>query len=87
MVEKWPILDQNHGLAPFGKMSVFLLFELLLFITLKVVSSFENIIKHIFMAYIAKQNMAEKWPLLDQNHGLITLEKCQYFVFLNLFFK
>ena len=53
-------------ISPFGKMSVFLLFELLLFITLKVVSSFENIIKHIFMAYIAKQNMAEKWPLLDQ---------------------
>ena len=77
----------NFGPKPwislFGKMSVFLLFELLVFITLKVVSSFENIIKHIFPAYITKQSMAEKRPILDQNHALTPLEKCQYFDFLN----
>ena len=28
----------------------------------------------------------EKWPFLDQNHGLAPLEKCQFFDFLNFFF-
>ena len=28
----------------------------------------------------------EKRPLLDQNHGLTPLEKCQFFDFLNLMF-
>ena len=28
----------------------------------------------------------EKWPFLDQNHGLTPLEKCQFLDFLNLFF-
>ena len=28
----------------------------------------------------------EKWPFLDQNHGLTPLEKCQFFDFLNFFF-
>ena len=37
--------------------------------------SFYNIVKHIFLVYIAlKQNM-EKWPIFDQNHGLTPLEK------------
>ena len=53
-------------------MSVFLLFELLLFITWKVVSFVENIIKQIFLAHIAKQNMAEKWPILAKTmHQLL----------------
>ena len=30
--EKWPFLDQNHALTPFGKMSIVRLFELLVFI-------------------------------------------------------
>ena len=28
----------------------------------------------------------EKWPFFDQNHGLIPLEKSQFFEFLNSFF-
>ena len=31
-LEKWPFLDQKHGLTPLEKMSVFRLFELLVFI-------------------------------------------------------
>ena len=27
--------------------------------------------------------MLEKWPLLDENHALTLLEKCQFFEFLN----
>ena len=28
----------------------------------------------------------EKWPFLDQNHGLTPFEKCQFFDFLDVFF-
>ena len=38
---------------PFGKMSVFPLFELFVFIGYKGVSSFWNIVKDVFLAYIA----------------------------------
>ena len=37
------------------------------------------------MLYCLKKKV-EKWSFLDQNHGLICLEKCQFFDFLNLFF-
>ena len=47
------------GLKPwvnsFGKMSIFRLFELLVFVALKGVFSFQNIVKVIFLAYIAKK--------------------------------
>ena len=33
-----------------------------------------------------KINKLEKWPFLDQNHGLTPLEKCQFFDFLNFLF-
>ena len=32
-------------------------------------------------AYIAFKKKLEKWPFLDQNHGLTPLEKCQFFDF------
>ena len=66
---------------PFRKMSIFLLFKLLVFIAQKGVYSFQNIVKDIFLAYIAKKKKLEKWPFLDQNHGLTPLEKCQFFDF------
>ena len=28
----------------------------------------------------------EKWPIFDQNHGLTSLKKSQFFDFFNLFF-
>ena len=39
-LEKWPFLDQNHGLTPLEKWQFFWLFELLLFIAKKAVFSF-----------------------------------------------
>ena len=117
----------NH----FGKMSKFLLFELLVFIFQKGVFPFQNIIiKEIFLAYIAKKKKLEKcpflifssfkiscfytiekrfsvleyhkryfsgvyslnkkklekWPFLDQKHGLTPFKKCYFFVFLNFLF-
>ena len=71
---------------PFGQRSVFRLFKLFVFIAYDVVFSFQNIIKHNFLFYIAKQKTLEKSPILDQNHGLTFLEKDQFFDFLNFFF-
>ena len=70
---------------PFGKMSIFRLCELLVFIAQKCVFSLQNKVKDIFLAYIGKKKL-EKWPHLDQHHGLTHLEKCQFFDFLNFLF-
>ena len=69
-----------------GKMSNFRLFELLVFIALKGVFSFLNIVEHIFLAYIAFKKNWKKLPFLDQNHELTPSEKCQFFDFLNVLF-
>ena len=71
---------------PFAKMSVFRLFELPFFIVQKGGFSFQNIVKDIFLAYIAQKKKLEKGPFFDQNHGLTPLEKCQFFDFLNFLF-
>ena len=68
------------------QMSIFRLFELLVFIGKKGVISLKNIVKNIFLAYIAWKKKLEKWPFLDQNHELTPLEKCQFFDFLNFLF-
>ena len=73
----------NH----FGKMSIFRLFGLLVFIAQKGVLSFQNIMKDNFLAYITyKKNKLEKLPFLDENHELTPLEKCQFFDFLDFLF-
>ena len=70
-----------------GKMSVFRLFEVLVLKAYKGVSSFQNIVKDIFLAYIdLKKKSFKKYSCLDPNHGLTPLEKCQFFDFLNFFF-
>ena len=72
---------------PVEKMSIFRLFELLISIPQKAVFSFQNIVKRPFPGlYCLRKKKGEKWPFLDQNHGLTTLEKCQFFDFLNFLF-
>ena len=80
------IFGPKPWVNPFGKMSIFRLFELLVFIVQKGVFLFQNIVKDIFLAYIAFKKKLEKWPFLDQNHGLTPFEKCQFFDFLDVFF-
>ena len=63
----------------FGKMSIFRLFELFVFIAQKSLYSFQNIIKDYFLAYIGYKRKLEKWPFLDQNHGLTPLKKISIF--------
>ena len=70
-MEKWPFLDQNHWLTNFKIISVFRLVEVFIFIGQKVVFSFQNIVKHIFLAHIAKKKK---------------LEKCQFFASQNFLF-
>ena len=71
----------------FGKMSIFELFELLVFIAYEGVLSVLNIVKDISLSYIAFKKEFEKWRFLDQNHGLTPLEKFQFCLdFLNFLF-
>ena len=141
MLEKWPFLDQNHGLTPlkkcqffdflnflflqprkaifrsrilqnifswpilrkkkvrkmaifgpkpwvnpFGKMSIFRLFELLVFIAQKGVFLFQNIVKDIFLAYIAQKKEFKKMAIFRPKPWVNPLEKCQFFDFLNFSF-
>ena len=46
-------------------MSMFGLFELLVFIAQKGVHLFKNIVKDIFLAYIASKEKVEKWTFFD----------------------
>ena len=81
-VEKMAIFGPKPRVNPFGKMSIFRLFEGLVFIGQKGDFRFQTIVKDIFLGFIALKNKLEKWPFQDQN----PLEKCQCFVFLNFLF-
>ena len=86
-VGKMTIFGQKPWVNPFDNMSIFRLFGLYVFIAQKGVFPFQNIIKDIFLAYIAyKKKKLEKWPFFDQNHGLSPLEKCQFINFLDFMF-
>ena len=75
------IFGPKAWVNPFGKISIVRLFY---FLFLQVFL-FQNIVKHIFLAYIAKQKQ-EKWPFLDQDLGLTPLENSLIFDCLNFFF-
>ena len=64
------IFGPKTWVNPFGKMAIFRPFELLVFIAQKLVFSFQNIVKDIFLAYIGEKKKLEKLSFLDQNHGL-----------------
>ena len=63
------IFSPKPWVNPYGKISIFRLSERVVFIGYKAVFLFWDIVKHIFLAYIAKKDM-EKGPFFDQNHGL-----------------
>ena len=80
-VRKMAIFGPKPGVNAFGKMSIFRLFDLLVFIAQKAVFFFYNIVKDIFLASITKKKKLEKWPFLDQNLGLAPFEKCHFLAF------
>ena len=86
-LEKLLIFDQNHGLTPLKKYTNFFDFFNLLFLQFRrTFFSFQNILKHIFLAYFAHNIKMEKLPVFDQNNGRTPLEKSQVFVFFNFLF-
>ena len=85
-IGKMAIFGAKPWVNAVGKMLVFRLFEYLAFIVQKGVFSFQNIVKDILLDYIPQKRKFEKWPFLEQNHGLTALEKCQFFIFLNILF-
>ena len=80
------IFGPKPWVNPFGKMSIFPRFDHLVFIAYKGVFSLKNIVIQIFWPIFPKNKKLEKWPFLDQNHGLTRLDKYQFFDFLNFFF-
>ena len=86
-VGKISIFGPIPQVNPFGKMSIFRLFELLVLLPKKAFFSFQYIVKDIFWSILPLKKGLEKWPFLDQNHGLNPLEKCQFFDFLNFLFS
>ena len=77
-MKKQPFLAKNHALTPLKK-SQFFDFLNTFFL-------FQNIIKHILLAYIALQKNMEKQPILAENYGLTPLKKSQFFDCLNFLF-
>ena len=80
------IFGPKPWVNPFREMLIFRRFELLVFIAQKnqfFVLEYHEI--HFPTLYCEKKKL-EKWPFLDQNHGLTPLEKCQFFDFLNFLF-
>ena len=79
-------LDKNHGLTPLEKYQ----FSMVL------TSCFYSLERRFFVPeyhkrhfpglYCLKKTKLEKWPFLDQNHGLTPWEKCQFCDFLDYLF-
>ena len=84
-LEKWPFLDQDHGLTPLEKSHFF---DFLNFLFLRRRKSFfcSRISYNTFFWPIFPKKSFEKWPLFDQNHRLTPLEKSHFFDFLNFLF-
>ena len=78
-VGKMAIFGRKPWVNPFGKTSIFRILELFVFIAYKGAFSFQIIVKVIFLTNIALKKRLEKWPYLDQNHGLTPLKKTSIF--------
>ena len=84
-MEKFQIFDENHGATPLEKLSRFFdFFNFLVFWSLKMLFSFQSIIKQIFLSDFAKNKKMEKFQIFDENHGATPLEKLsRFFDFFN----
>ena len=81
------IFGPKPRVNPFGKISIFRLLELVVFIAQTGVFSFQNIVEHISSdLYCLKKKSWKSGHFFYQNHGLTPFEKCQFLDFLNLMF-
>ena len=86
-VEKMAIFPRKPWVIPFGKMSIFRLFKLFVFIAQKGDFSFQNIVKDIFLAYSAlKKKLAKKGRFSTKTIRNPNWKKIQFFDFSNFWF-
>ena len=67
------VFDPKPRVNCFGKISIFRLFELRVFFAQKGVFSLQNMIKDIFLGYIAQKKSWKKLPFLNQSHGKMSI--------------
>ena len=77
-LEKWPFLDHNHGLTPLEKCHFFNFFFLFL---RKTFSRCGISLKTFSLPILPKKKNLEKWPFLNQNHGLTNWKKVNFTTF------
>ena len=63
------IFGPRQWVNPFGEMAIFRLFDLPVFIAQKVVFSFQNIVKDIFMPILPKEKKLKKQAFLTKTMG------------------
>ena len=80
-VGKMAIFGPKLWVNPFGKMSIFRILELLVFIAYKGAFPFQSIVKVIFLTNIALKKGLEKCPYFDQNHGLTPQKNVNFSTF------
>ena len=78
---KFHTFDQNHGLAPW-KYPNFSIFLTSRFYSLESIFLFQNNVKLIFLAYLAKNKNMAKFHTFDQNHGLAPWKYPNFSIFL-----
>ena len=80
-MEKWPILDQNHGLTLLEKCQFFDFLNLC-FYSLERCFLVLEYRKRLFPGlYCLRKELLEKWPFLDQNYGLTLWENVNFLTF------
>ena len=86
MLEKWPFLDQNHGLTPLQKSQFF---DFLKFLFLEAKKGFflalEYCKRHFPGLYRLKRKVLQM-AIFGQKAWVNLLEKCQFFDCLNFVF-
>ena len=80
------IFGPKPWVNPFGKMSIFRLFETSCFYSLERRFFVLECRKRHFPGLYCLKKKVGKMALLDKNHGLTALEKCQIFDFFNFLF-
>ena len=80
------IFGRKASVNPLGKISIFWLFEPFCFYTVEKRFFVQEYRKRHFPGLYCLKKKLEKWPFLDEKHGLTPLEKSQFFDFLNFLF-
>ena len=80
-LEKWPFLDQNRGLTPLEKCQFSDFSNFLFSIAKKGIFSFQNILKDIFLVYIAKKKNIGKMAIFGSKQWANPLRKNQFLTF------